>query len=257
MNELEKKIREGKKVTGTFCHIGGSNVAEILSLSGLDCFVADTEHGPFTEETVADMIRAAALHGGSVLVRPRDGSRAAVLRMLDIGASGLIVPDIHSVEEVRQLVEYSKYYPVGRRGFAFARCAGYGADPRLKSVQEYFDSTNQEAWLIPQCETAGALEHIEEIAAIDGVDGIFVGPYDLSVALGKPAQLKTEEFQAALARILAACKKYQKWSLIYADNRETAEAYFERGFDVVIIGTDTGILLSGCKNLILEEKEKK
>lgn len=250
MNELGKKIQAGKKVTGTFCHLGGSNVAEVLSLSGLDCFVADTEHGPFTEETVADMIRAAALHGGSVLVRPRDSSRAAVLHMLDVGASGLIVPDIHSVEEVRKLVEYCKYYPVGRRGFAFARCAGYGADPRLKNVQEYFDSSNEEAWLIPQCETEGALEHIEEITGTEGVDGIFVGPYDLSVALGKPAQLTTAEFQAALERILAACKKNKKWSLIYADNREKAEEYFERGFDVVIIGTDTGILLSGCKNLI-------
>ena len=121
----------------------------------------------------------------------RDSSRAAVLHALDLGARGIIIPDVQSVEEARRLVEYAKYYPLGARGFAFSRSAKYGFLPELKQIGDYFTATNQRTILMPQCETAGALEHIEEIAALDGIDGIFVGPYDLSVALGAPARFAT------------------------------------------------------------------
>ena len=98
----------------------------------------------------------------------RDSSRAAVLHALDLGARGIIIPDVQSVEEARRLVEYAKYYPLGARGFAFSRSAKYGFLPELKQIGDYFTATNQRTILMPQCETAGALEHIEEIAALDG-----------------------------------------------------------------------------------------
>ena len=105
----------------------------------------------------------------------RDSSRAAVLHALDLGARGIIIPDVQSVEEARRLVEYAKYYPLGARGFAFSRSAKYGFLPELKQIGDYFTATNQRTILMPQCETAGALEHIEEIAALDGIDGIVIG----------------------------------------------------------------------------------
>ena len=132
----------------------------------------------------------------------RDSSRAAVLHALDLGARGIIIPDVQSVEEARRLVEYAKYYPLGARGFAFSRSAKYGFLPELKQIGDYFTATNQRTILMPQCETAGALEHIEEIAALDGIDGIFVGPYDLSVALGAPAR-----FAEALDRVIAGFRQ--------------------------------------------------
>lgn len=249
MNTIKKKIQRKKPVIGTFSHIGGTNIAEALGISQLDCFVIDSEHGPFSEETVMEMIRAAKLHDTGVFVRPRDGSRAAILRMLDIGADALIVPNIHTVEEVKKMVEYAKYYPVGRRGFAFARCAKYGFDERLQDVQGYFQHTNENTWLIPQCETAGALENIEKIVSIDGVDGIFIGPYDLSVALEAPAVFDTKEFKEAVQRIIRACKKENKLLMIYADNKEQAEEYFKQGFHVVIIGTDMGMYIRAMNQL--------
>ena len=133
-------------------------------------------------------------------MRVRDSSRAAVLHALDLGARGIIIPDVQSVEEARRLVEYAKYHPLGARGFAFSRSAKYGFLPELKQIGDYFTATNQRTILMPQCETAGALEHIEEIAALDGIDGIFVGPYDLSVALGAPARFATPRFAEALDR---------------------------------------------------------
>ena len=156
----------------------------------------------------------------------RESSRAAVLHALDLGARGIIIPDVQSVEEARRLVEYAKYYPLGARGFAFSRSAKYGFLPELKQIGDYFTATNQRTILMPQCETAGALEHIEEIAALDGIDGIFVGPYDLSVALGAPARFATPRFAEALDRVIAACRASGKLAFIYANTR----AYFAQGY---------------------------
>ena len=152
-------------------------------------------------------------------MRVRDSSRAAVLHALDLGARGIIIPDVQSVEEARRLVEYAKYYPLGARGFAFSRSAKYGFLPELKQIGDYFTATNQRTILMPQCETAGALEHIEEIAALDGIDGIFVGPYDLSVALGAPTR-----FAEALDRVIAACRASGKLAFIYANTMPAARA---------------------------------
>ena len=169
MSAFDEKLNAGQGVVGTFCHLGGAIVAECLGLSGLDYVIIDTEHGPFSEESAGEMIRALQLHGAEPFVRVRDSSRAAVLHALDLGARGIIIPDVRSVEEVRDLVRYAKYFPMGERGFAFSRSAKYGFSPELKNLGGYFETVNRRALLMPQCETAGALEHIEEIAALEGV----------------------------------------------------------------------------------------
>ncbi len=226
MSRFDQKLAAGEGVVGTFSHLGGPAVAECLSLSGLDYVIIDTEHGPFPDESTGEMIRAIELHSAEAFVRVRDSSRAAVLHALDLGARGIIIPDVQSVEEARRLVEYAKYYPLGARGFAFSRSAKYGFLPELKQIGDYFTATNQRTILMPQCETAGALEHIEEIAALDGIDGIFVGPYDLSVALGAPARFATPRFAEALDRVIAACRASGKLAFIYANTR----AYFAQGY---------------------------
>lgn len=201
MSMFSRKLQEGQGVIGTFCHLGGAPVAECLSLSGLDYVIIDTEHGPFTEESVGEMIRAMQLHAAEPVVRVRDSSRAAVLHALDLGARGIIVPNVQSVEEAASLVEYAKFYPRGSRGFAFSRSASFGFADGLGNIQEYFNKTNEYTLLLPQCETKGALESIEEIVALDGIDGIFVGSYDLSVALGMPRSLMLRLF----VRLWNAC----------------------------------------------------
>ena len=226
MSRFDQKLAAGEGVVGTFSHLGGPAVAECLSLSGLDYVIIDTEHGPFPDESTGEMIRAIELHSAEAFVRVRDSSRAAVLHALDLGARGIIIPDVQSEEEARRLVEYAKYYPLGARGFTFSRSAKYGFLPELKQIGDYFTATNQRTILMPQCETAGALEHIEEIAALDGIDGIFVGPYDLSVALGAPARFATPRFAEALDRVIAACRASGKLAFIYANTR----AYFAQGY---------------------------
>jgi len=249
-NQVKDKIINGKKVLGTFFELGGSNVVECLGLAGLDFLIIDAEHGPFDVESSMDFIRAAELRNITPFVRIRDVSRSSVLKMLDIGAKGLIVPCVDTVDQIKDLIAWAKYYPTGRRGFFMARSAGYGFEDFAKNVDEYFRICNDKTLLIPQCETLGALENIEEIVNLDGVDGIFVGPYDLSIALGKPAKFDDEEIVNAISRILKACKDAGKFSFIYTGDNETAKRYLAQGFDGVAVTNDAVILINAYKEMI-------
>lgn len=239
-NRFLDKFRSGEPSVGTFFEMGGPAVGEMIALTELDYFVIDGEHGPYDVLQAADIIRAAEGAGTAApFVRVKDSQRNSILRMLDVGAKGLIIPQVQSVDEVRRIVEYGKYYPVGSRGFAPTRNSLYGCSDDAKgSVQEYFDRCNTSQLLIPQCETMGCLEAIEEIAAVDGVDGIFVGPYDLSVAMGAPAQFDRPEFAAALKRVLEAVQRAGKFCIIYADTEDAAVKRFDEGFDSVALSMD-------------------
>ncbi|MDL2272641.1 host specificity protein [Desulfovibrio sp. OttesenSCG-928-I05] len=254
-NTLLEKLQRKEKPVGTFFFMGNAAVAECLALSGVDYIIVDMEHGPFGIESAADIMRGAELRGATVLARIPDGSRTSVLKALDIGAQGLVVPNIRSVQEVRNLVEYGKYFPQGLRGLAMSRAAGYGfADHAAGDIGEYMNACNRETLLLPQCETAECLEHIEEIAALDGIAGIFVGPFDLSIALGKPVQFGNPEFKAAIARVLAACAAAGKFCFIFGASVDAAKAAFEQGFDSVVLGTDSSFYVQAFQRIVGQVK---
>ncbi|MCC8025611.1 MAG: hypothetical protein LIP16_09975 [Clostridium sp.] len=250
-NELRDKISSGKKAVGTFLEIGSTSMVECLALGGFDYIIIDTEHGPFETESVMEFVCASRRRNMTPLVRTRDASRPGILKNLDAGAMGLIIPDIHSVEEVKQVVEYGKYYPLGKRGVAFGRGCGYGME-KEQPMESYFEECNRETMIIPQCETAGCLENIETIASLPGVDGIFVGPYDLSTSLGKPGQFSDPVISEAIDRILRACKAAVKPCFIYADNAAGSRAYFQQGFDGVTLSMDALLVIRSMKKMIQE-----
>ena len=253
-NLIRQRAGEGKPSLGTFYEMGGTMAAECVGIGGMDFLIVDTEHGPFEAETALSAILAAERRGCTPFVRARDLSRPAILKLLDVGAMGVIVPDVRTVEEVKKLVEYAKYYPLGRRGYAPTLSSAFGCADYAQDVDELFATSNRESLLIPQCETREALEHIEEIAAIEGVDGIFVGPYDLSVALGKPAQLEDGELLAAIDRVLAACKASGKLSMIFSNAPEATVRFLKQGFDCVACGMDTLFLIQAVRNYVADVK---
>ncbi len=239
-----------KQTVGTFFELGGRNTMEVLTAAGPDYIVIDREHGCFSAEETADYIRIAELGNVLPYVRIPAGSRTEVLHMLDIGARGLIVPNITDIQQVKDLVEYGKFPPLGKRGYCPNRTTVYGAKEWGRNPLAYMAETNRRVKLYPQCETLEALEHIEEIAAIDGVDGIFIGPLDLSIAMGIPLQTDHPDVQAAISRILAACHAAGKEALIFAGRKEDEERYFAQGFDSVALGLDAMILLDAYRNLL-------
>ncbi len=250
INYTRLKMINKEKTVGTFLELGTSNAVEALGYSGLDYIIIDTEHGPFAEESAMGFIRTAKLSKLTPFVRIKDITRPSVLKMLDIGAEGLIVPCVETVEQVKNLVKWGKYTPIGERGFFYGRAAGYGYEDFTSPLGEYFNKCNTETMIIPQCETLGCLQNIEEIMSIDGVDGIFVGPFDLSIALGKPGQFNTIEFSQALTRIVKACKNANKPAMIFASDLETAIKDYNIGFDSVTIGTDIAALTNSFISIV-------
>lgn len=252
-NLLKRKLESGKKGIGTFFEIGGANAVECLGAAGLDFLIIDSEHGPFEAESSADLVRAACLRNITPMVRVKDGTRASVLKMLDIGAMGIIVPCVNTVEEVHDLVRHAKYYPVGNRGVIWGRDALWGeAEYASHGLPDYFKVCNRETLLIPQCETAGCLANIEEIAGIEGVDGIFIGPVDLSVALNDPGNFESREFRAAVDRILKACRAAGKFAITYTADAAAAREYLALGFDAAAVSMDTKFYISAFRSLIQE-----
>lgn len=253
-NLLKEKIAYGEKGIGIFYELGGNAPAQCIGIAGFDFFIIDSEHGPAGVMDAMQAISAIAKYPTTPFVRVPDSTRTSVLKMLDIGAQGLIIPNVESVEEAKNLVKYAKYFPLGRRGFAPSLASEFGNADFAVSMDLQFKVCNAEQLLVPQCETKGCLDHIEEIAALDGIDGIFIGPYDLSIALGKPGQMDTEEFKAAIERILKACKDNGKLSFIYANDAAQSAARFAQGFDCVACGLDAIFLVKALKELVVESK---
>ncbi len=245
-NILKQKLAQGKQPLGTFVGTASPAVVECLGCAGLDFVILDNEHSPVEAETTAAMVRAAELRNVTPLARVREISRPAILKLLDVGVQGLIVPDVRSTEDVRRVVDYAKYAPVGRRGFCPSRKDGWGTDPQC-GVLDTMAHFNQETLVIPQCETAEALSDIETIAAMDGVDGIFIGPFDLSISMGMPGDFENPQFRAALARILSACRAAGKPCLIFAGDGAGAAVRFAQGYDAVAMGLDATLLITGVK----------
>lgn len=243
------------KPIGTFFELGSANVAEALGKTGLDFIIIDNEHGPFEAESTLDFVRAAQLGGLCALARVRETSRPAILKLLDIGVEGIIVPDVHSVAQVQTLIEYAKFAPLGKRGFCPTRkdCWGY-AYPATEGVAQSMAIQNQQTLLIPQCETVGCLSEIETIAALDGVDGIFIGPFDLSISMGIPGQFTHPDFQAALQRILDACHKNGKFCIYFTVNASEIAAGFAKGFDAMGYGLDAAVLIQAYQTQLAQAR---
>ena len=187
----------------------------------------------------AALVRAAELSGICPLARVREISRPAVLKLLDVGVQGLIVPNVKTLEQVQELVNYAKYYPIGQRGFCPSRKDGWGFDG-LGSVPETMRHFNGETLLFPQCETAEALDIIEGICAVDGVD-------DLSISMGMPGQFDAPEFQAAITRIVAACRAAGKYCMFFTGTADGVIDGFRRGFDAMAYSLDAALFIQGVK----------
>ena len=250
-NEMKRKMQEGIPVIGTFFGLNSTLAVECLGLAGLDFLVIDSEHGPADVEITLNFILAAELRGITPLVRVKNHHRDSILKMLDIGAKGLVIPCMEKLEDIRDVVKYGKYYPTGQRGVAMARSGGFGFEPFSSgNIEKYFQVCNEETLLIPQCETRGFLENIEEICLINGIDGIFIGPYDLSVALAKPTEFDDPEFIAAIKRILAATRAAGKFVLMHTNTIQEAKQYLEKGFHGVTMNQDVVIFTKAYQEAV-------
>lgn len=252
-NTWKKKIESGYYTLGTFIEIGNMNGLEALCNTGLDYVVIDAEHGHFNTETITDLIRAAELNQLTPLVRIGEISRALIQRVLDAGAMGLIVPGLRTVEEVRQLVQLAKFPPLGQRGYCPNRASRWGAcDEPDQTLTEAMKTTNDRILVIPQCETKELLDVIAEVAQIDGVDGVFIGPFDLSISMGLAGQFDHPRFKTAVEEIRQTVKAAGKILLYFTMDPTATGSLAALGYDGITLSLDTKVLNNAYKKLVSE-----
>ncbi|MFA5622319.1 MAG: aldolase/citrate lyase family protein, partial [Thermovirgaceae bacterium] len=181
-NLVKMKLEAKETVIGPFVGINSPDLVEIMGLAGFDFCVIDTEHGPMDPESIQGLIRAAALTGMSPVVRVPRAEAVDILKVLDVGAHCIHVPQVNDVDTAQAVVQAARYHPAGMRGVAVPRALSYG----LKPLGEALKEANREVMVIVHCENAAGLEKLDGIAAVEGIDLVFVGPYDLSQSLGVP-----------------------------------------------------------------------
>ncbi len=250
-NKILEKFEAGVPSIGTFTHLKSMSAIECLGQTGLDFVLIDQEHSPVGMEETVQYLTAAKAAGLTAIVRIGEIERTEVLRPLDAGAAGVVVPGVETVEQVERLVSYAKFKPLGKRGYCMTRDGGWGySDCYADGLEGYMCLCNDRTLLLPQCETVGCLENIERICAIEGVDGIMIGPYDLSIAMGMPGQFDRPEFIAAVERIKNACKASGKIAVVFTGSEASAKQYIADGFDCVIFGMDNLVLINGYKAIV-------
>ena len=248
---FKARVSNGETTFGTFIGLATPLSVEIAALAGMDWVLLDLEHGAGGEEQVGATALAASAYGITSLVRVESADRIRIGRVLDAGIGGVMVPRIESVTEVRNVVKHFSVPPFGDRGVAtYNRSASWARE------LEFLNSPSNATCII-QIETLNALEAVEEIAEVEGVDILFVGPADLSFALGVPREFKAPSFLSALERVLAAAKQSGKQAGILAFDASGAREYRKMGFQFIAIGSDSTLLAGAFTKVLEEAKEEK
>ncbi len=244
-NTFKARLKSGDTQIGLWLGLGDASAAELCAQAGFDWLVIDGEHGPNELRTILDQLRAIGNQSQPV-VRTRDDNRAGIKQMLDIGAQTILVPMIETGDQAVEAVRSMKYPPVGVRGVgaALARASAYNAIP------DYLQTANDETCLLLQVESAAGVAALDDILAVDGVDGVFVGPADLAADMGYLGQPGAEEVQAVVRDVLTRIRAAGKAAGILTSDQALAQSYRKMGVEFLAIGSDVGVLNSGLRGLL-------
>ncbi|KAI9644671.1 hypothetical protein NHQ30_006695 [Ciborinia camelliae] len=254
-NRLKRVMGEGKEpAMGCWQMIPGANVSRTLARTGVDWVLVDCEHGNIDDAAMHDAVPAIAACGVSPIVRIPDNQGWMVKRALDCGAHGILVPLLYTAEGAKQLVKSAKFPPQGQRGFG-SPFPHERFNPDLNS-DAYLKQANDSILTMVQIETKEALENVEAIAAVPGIDVLFVGPFDLGNNIGHPivAGHMHENLHAAIAKILEAANSAGKKAGIFCTSGEQAKGYADQGFHMMSVATDMHILPQGVMAAVNKAK---
>ena len=248
-NRLKEMLAAGRPAIGAQLRFGLPAIAELFGLAGFDWVLIDTEHAPQTPIGVQAQLQAVAGTGATAIVRAARTDADLLKLYLDMGAMGILVPFIETPEQALAGAQACRYPPRGTRGWGPHRAAEYG----LRAA-EYTASINDEVMYIALIETALAVENIERIMAIDGVDACMIGPVDLAISLGTPFDYEAPVFVDAVAKVLEGCLGSGKppgiprMGVSDADDRLRQD--IESGFRLILAGMDESLLSSGCRDTL-------
>ena len=243
---FRSRLVNREPLIGTMVTLPTAASAEVLADVGFDWLFIDGEHGPLETGDLLAILQAVG-HRVPCVVRVPSGDEVPIKKVLDLGASGIIVPQVNTAEQARDVVRFARYAPAGGRGVGLARAHGYGM-----RFQEYLDQANDEVAVIVQAEHAIAVENIDAIVKVAGIDAIQLGPYDLSASLGKMGMIDDPAVIAAIDRVTTACQSVGMPMGQFGVTAGAVKPYIDRGYTLITIGVDTMFLAAAARG-VLEE----
>lgn len=244
MSSFRQQVLDRQFLIGAWCNLGSSITTEMASTMGYDWVLVDQEHGPGDNMTLLHQIQSISIGQAAPFVRITWNEMPRFKRALDIGAAGIMIPYVQSKEEAELAVASMRYSPVGLRGVASSpRATGYGAN-----FDQYYARANNDLTTVVQIETAEAVSNLNDIAEIDGVDVLFVGPLDLSISLKMPDKFEDPEYLAILSQVSQVAKNAGKAAGILLPDSSLTDLVQELGYTFVAAGTDGSMVLNGFKN---------
>jgi len=242
-----QKLREGKRVVGTMVRmVRNPAIAIVARNAGLDFIMLDLEHGPYGMETIDDVFKVGRAIGLGCFIRVPELAKGYVSRSLDCGATGVMVPMVESVDQAQLLARWAKYPPLGGRGFG-----GFGSHTDFIGIapdntSAFMAKANVDTLTIAQIETAQAIQSIDTIAAVPGIDALLIGPNDLAISMGCAGDFLGDTMDKAIGKVAAAAKTHGKIFGMHGSDGLT-ERWLSRGLTLVMSNQDTAILTAGLK----------
>ncbi|MCM5705073.1 4-hydroxy-2-oxoheptanedioate aldolase [Larsenimonas salina] len=251
INTFKQALARKEAQIGLWLGLANGYCAELAANAGFDWLLIDGEHAPNELRTILDQLQAVAPYPVQPIARPPVGDAALIKQYLDIGVQTLLVPMVDTAEQARELVRATRYPPDGIRGVgsALARAS------RWNSIPGYLDRADDEVCLLVQIETKQGLENLDDIAAVEGVDGVFIGPADLSASLGHRGDPGHDDVQRAIEDGIGRIQAAGKAAGILSANKTLARRYLELGATFVAVGVDTSLLMGALRTLAGEFKD--
>jgi 4-hydroxy-2-oxoheptanedioate aldolase len=243
-NKFKKALKAGKAQIGLWSSLSSSYTVEVIAGAGFDWILLDTEHSPADLENLLAQLQAAAPYPSHAVVRIPWNDMVIMKRVLDIGAQSLLVPYVSSAAEAKSAVSFTRYPPAGVRGVA-----GTTRATRFGRVKDYARRAHEEICVLVQVETQAALDNIEAICAVDGVDGVFIGPADLHASMGHAGEIANAKVKPLIDDAIRRIRKAGKAPGILTPNEADAKHWLECGALFVAVGADVGILARGAEAL--------
>ena len=240
-----EKLRNGELLIGTLLSLPSPEIAEMLAGTGFDWLFIDAEHGAFNPQQTQSMLQAA--NPCPCVIRVPSSDEIWIKKASDIGADGIIVPQVNTAKQAEKIVKYCKYSPEGTRGVGIARAHKYGIE-----FDDYIKNANQQTAVILQAESQDAIDNIEEIVKVEGIDAILIGPYDLSASLGKIGEVTDPVVQDAIIKIAKTCQDADIKLGFFGVNADTVKPYIEKGFTLITVGVDSMFIINSANEALAE-----
>lgn len=244
-NSLRQRLRAGERLLGCWCSLANPITTEVLGVAGFDWLLLDGEHSPNDVISFVPQLMALKDSVSAPVVRPSSNNAVEIKRLLDAGFSNLLIPFVETAEQAAHAVGATRYPPQGFRGVSVSQ-----RNNRYGTVPGYFQGVNEQIAVIVQIESPTGVAAVADIAAVDGVDCVFIGPQDLAAGYGHIANPNHPDVQAAMAAIFAACRAAGKPVGILAPVEADARRYLEQGATFVAVGSDLGVFRSATQALL-------